>query len=250
MPRTPPLADRIRGSLARRIRTFRKAARRVAREPDGEAVHDLRVACRRLEAALAVWRDGRTATRALDAIARIRRRLGRVRETEALLEGLADLPAARAAATDLAKCLKRRRERARKQGRHLRPLLKDLRHALADSGNEARARRRTLLLGRFWIRARADALASRGDADLHQARIALKHWRYALEVLSEPPPRGLKSLQDVLGRSHDAAALDDYLAKHTKGNGPLRRAASARRRRTLRAALRRLAAPGFGRMPA
>src|SRR5438128_2020420 len=80
VPVAEPIADRLRASFKRRVAEFAAAARRVRAGADSEAIHDLRVAVRRLLAALKVWRvlmparERRAATRELR---RLRRRVGR-----------------------------------------------------------------------------------------------------------------------------------------------------------------------------
>ncbi|MGH7732087.1 MAG: CHAD domain-containing protein, partial [Candidatus Eiseniibacteriota bacterium] len=116
------IVERLEKSVAERIEAFAAAARRVRAGSDAEAIHDLRVATRRLWAALRVWRSllpgpaRRTAARRLR---RLRRRIGRARELEvhvALLE--ARLPrceaASRAAAAEILLRLKGRLARRRR----------------------------------------------------------------------------------------------------------------------------------------
>ncbi|HKQ58650.1 MAG TPA: CHAD domain-containing protein, partial [Candidatus Eisenbacteria bacterium] len=73
-------AERLDESFATLVEAFRAAARRVRAGSDAEAIHDLRVATRRLAAALRVWGSliPREARReALKCMRRLRRRIGR-----------------------------------------------------------------------------------------------------------------------------------------------------------------------------
>jgi CHAD domain-containing protein len=66
------------------------------------------------------------------------------------------------------------------------------------------------------------AVAREDDWLLHQARLAIKKWRYALECVdgvgvAEPDPRpALRQLQEVLGAFHDRAALIDAVERHRR----------------------------------
>lgn len=215
---------------------------------DEEAIHDARVALRRLEAAAWTFRDGlgRDARRELrETLREWRRRLGRVRDHEVLAAGLlepemlelggddvralADVQKTERdeARQDVVRWAKPARERQLEQA--LRPLLASTERAeqeavLADG--ERRCSRRE-------ERARASlaaAAASEDDEVLHEARITLKRWRYAVEAL-EPFGRGpgapvrkrLRVLQRELGTVHDRAVLRDLLrevARRAKKSRP------------------------------
>ncbi len=244
-------ARRIADDLAQRAATLAAATRRLRRREHAEAVHDVRVAARRLAAALALWRAllrRRARRRTLRGLRRLGRRLGPVREREvvlALLEARATRPGeeTREVVERLAARLRRRIARARTGvARACRPaaierLVRGVTRAAgrletrvgAQPDWRARAEQRVETLG---VRARdalAEGLASREDAALHQARIAVKRWRYAGEcveaVAGAPATRlvPLRELQETLGAVHDLATLRDRLVRAA--------ARSARRRR-------------------
>lgn len=208
---------------------------------DDEAIHDARVALRRLEAAAGTFRDAlsRGARRELlETLREWRRRFGRARDHEVLAAGLTEpdhLALGGEALRGLAEAQKAKRDEARVQAakwakperqRRLEEALQPLleltvavrREELVASG-ELRCARRT-------ERARAAlerASRTEDDERLHDARIALKRWRYAVEALESlglGPGRGvrkrLRVLQRELGTVHDRAALRDFLT-HVAG---------------------------------
>jgi CHAD domain-containing protein len=211
---------------------------------DEEAIHDARVALRRLEAAAGTFRDclGRDARRELlELLREWRRRLGRARDHEVLAAGLTEpehldiggddaraladeqLALRDEARADAARWAKPARERRLEQA--LRPLLAladraQQEDALAD-GERRCARRETKARACL-----ADAAGSDDDEVLHDARIALRRWRYAIEAL-EPFARGpgaparkaLRVLQRELGTVHDRAVLRDLLLAEARRAG-------------------------------
>ncbi len=212
-----------------------EATRRVGKKGDEEALHDLRVALRRLRSALRAWGP------ALAGVVRDedRRRLGRLsratgpaRDAEVLLrwlEGLRDgVPAAWRGALEW---LASRVEAARQDGyaaveQEVAPRFAELAPALARqlaAGGEpapapggagsfgaalaglARAQARTLKEALAAVTVPADV------AEAHRARIEAKRLRYLVEPLrgnaradAGPAVKSLKALQDLLGAMHDA----------------------------------------------
>lgn len=268
-------ARRVVEDVRRRGAVLEAAARRARRGRDDEAIHDVRVAARRLGAALDLWRPlfpSRARRRVARGIRRLRRRAGRARQDEALVTTLGDLlaarsPAARRAAAPLFGRLELRAARGRGRvsslvrRRRIAGLLACLEEAL--TGFAARAAGRPSwtdeALARVERRAAAardrlaSALASGGDEELHQARLALKKWRYVEEcaVAAEIRPAGgnadperLHELQEALGGIHEALLLRDLLAREAARRTAAGRPAAARQLNALAAALqaRKLAA--------
>jgi len=196
------------------------------------SVHDLRVACRRLDAMLRLWGGGAGGRGARRAARELRRAAGPAREAEVLrgfltrrAAGMARVPAATrrtwlqsltasagplvlpAGAVDqVARSVETAATRMASRGVRV-----------------ARARRRA----RRW---RRDALAelSRGLEDgaaaaLHRARLALKYWRYAEESLSRAKhgkddrsrlrAGRIRAWQHALGALNDLSSLAGFLAK-------------------------------------
>ena len=210
------VASRIRQYFDQRLAAVVAAAARLRAgdgDDDPEAIHDLRVAARRLSEALAVWHpllEPAAAERARRTVRRLRRRLGAPRESEVNLEQLDALVpglelAARLVAEPLVERLRRRvlagRRRARRAARLGRIDRLVGRVAQAGAGLEAKAvagpdplPAARALAERRRTEAREALAAAAGhdddDALLHQARIAIKKDRYAEEILSavDAPP--------------------------------------------------------------
>jgi len=239
-----PTADRLEESFERRLAALVDAARRVRQGTDADAIRDLRVATRRLTAALRVWRGivpveaRKVAARRLR---RLRRRLGRARELEvhvALLEERLPAQGAgpRAAAASMLLRLKgrlarRRRAASRRTGRgRIRRLLRSLDRA-GDGLRRRFAQDPRAVEGAFAVEhetaeaarsAAREAAAAPEDMRLHAARVLVKKWRYTLECLDETlggvPPKGvraLRQLQDALGEINDRAMLWDAIMRFT-----------------------------------
>jgi CHAD domain-containing protein len=229
----PPPHALTRGALA-----LEDAAERCRERADEEAVHDLRVAARRLDSVLWTWapmlrprsrREARTRLRTL------RRRAGDAREAEvgaALLAtriALAE-PGQQEALLEAQALLVEQRERAERTltrrislprvtriVRRLRRAWDPDRVAADPVAGYAMLRERTDARRRRALTRLTHALHSLDDLTLHEARLALKRWRYAEESLAGTPAevsapyRELRDLQKVLGTIHDHAMLRDAL---------------------------------------
>jgi len=87
-----PIGARLMDDLSARTDALVAAAQRTRDRTGGDAVHDLRVASRRLSEALALWREllaPEGARRARRSLRRLRRAVGPVRELEVNLDQLA-----------------------------------------------------------------------------------------------------------------------------------------------------------------
>ncbi len=266
LERPPEEASRL---LALRfLDAAREARARLGDPADGEALHDFRVALRRLRSTLRSFAEplGDTVPRKLAR--RLKKLAGStnaLRDCEVQLQWLAAAPGAgapglswtaaerRAArwlgarlqeleAVERAACLEEIERRHGALDRALRRRLLSLRIELDLS---ARGGRRQLRLG-GWLAVRvldlgaelAGALAEvetvADGAAAHRARIAAKRLRYLLEPLRDDLPAAapvaeLKALQDDLGALHDAQVLIATLADLVAGAA----AARARLRITL-----------------
>jgi CHAD domain-containing protein len=235
----PDLA-RVEEGLTRRSDELVTAARRVRSGTDALAIHDLRVATRRLTAALRAWesllpaRPGEAACRALR---KLRRQVGRARELEvhlALAEARRPGPGSdgRAAVDAILARLHERLARRRRQAmkrvspRRLKRLLRRIEAAVGGLGGQGRhaetveafaierrlAERATTALCR--------AAERPNEVSLHEARIRVKQWRYLLECLEEAMPGvrwqaapPLRRIQTLLGDIHDSGLLRDLFAR-------------------------------------
>jgi CHAD domain-containing protein len=208
---------------------------------DPEALHDFRVAIRRMRAAIDLYERVLPAriVRLLPLLEWLTRGTGDVRDLDVQLANLARWSESmveedRAALSALVTTLSRKRKRAR--GRMLR-LLDSRRaellfaraaHALrrGPSPRSVEARRPVLdaaaelILGRHrkFVRRARRLSSSSAPEDFHRVRIRAKRLRYAIEfhddAIGEPAERftrRLASIQDVLGRHQDAVVALDRL---------------------------------------
>lgn len=232
--------DRLRARFAR-------LARVVARDPTTpEAVHDLRVATRRLRTLFSVFRpwlprrEERFAMRR--EVTRLTRRLGAVRDEEVLEEAVREVPFSNWQGAW-------ENERAERREEALARLLKALQPERIERLTKAWER-----LSKDWRSEKSDAIRPWVPAivmsalapvrawieptipesldDLHECRIRCKHLRYALEYLESflgPEGRALldfvRRLQTNLGDLQDlratTALVRQFCARHG-GAGPLK----------------------------
>ncbi len=229
---------------------------------DPEAVHDMRVASRRLRAALQIFRPFLPRAAASEAggrLALVARALGRVRDLDILMERIGRLadelggaPAARAA---ILRRLETRRRRALDELRRAlhgpaggtlhraldRLIRKTRRRAAtrlpAESAEEFAHR---LLRRRFFKAADGIRRPPRDLPDLHALRIQLKKLRYACEFLDGLWPHARKraavfvKFQDGLGALQDARVTEAALAGLAPRLPAGARRLAARMRRRLR----------------
>ncbi len=220
---------------------FTRAAEGVRDGSVPDAIHDVRVATRRLDAALDLWRaviPGRRRRRARRSLRALRRDLGTARETQVLiallrewLPGLTSEP--RVAAAFVLERLTRRLGRlearaARRCGRDsIKRVMRRLERAWGNV--EAAVARDPGVTDAAQARLEARAASARSALEfalmtghpetLHQARVAAKRWRYSIEWLprdadgeSTPIPQ-LTAVQEVLGRIHDDFMLHERLER-------------------------------------
>jgi CHAD domain-containing protein len=219
-----PADTRLADDLSARLATLESAARRVRQIHDEEAVHDLRVASRRLTAALALWAPllpTRPARRARRRVRRLRRGLRAARDLEVACAGLATRlphtdPAARVAVEALAARLGRRLAAETLRARRLvtRDRLACIRRAVERAIArrdpaprdlpELRAMARTHVADtrRAALEALAAAAAHEVPQMWHQARLDIKRWRYATECA-----RGLLDGSGDAGGGGDSTGL-------------------------------------------
>jgi CHAD domain-containing protein len=226
--------------LERRLAAFRKHLP-AALEGSEKAVHQARVATRRLREALPVVGADlprRRVRKALRRVRRITRALGPVREMDVALGVLDEMaeadPDCRAGAL-----LARREvaaERERRRGRMLRKMagavprkavaaVEDVLARLAvaeDAAWRGKLARRMIARGEALRRAIEDAGVLYGVPRLHAVRIAVKKLRYVLELAGEVRLAStgravarLKQAQDLLGRLHDL----DVVSAFARGAG-------------------------------
>ncbi len=255
----------IAASVARLI--LHDAAVRAGRDP--EAVHQARVATRRLRSDLRTFRpvlDADWSRRLRADLHQLADLLGQVRDTDVMLgrlrSAVASLPAAdRQRARPLLDRLVRSRQVARAallrtmRSRGYAALLDELMAAAAaprfrDGADREAATVLAPLARKPWraVRRRVRTLGDAPtDPELHEVRILAKRARYAAEAVAPVAGRrvgrlakALADLQDVLGEHHDAVVAEDWIRRTAAHNGAgslaageligLERAAAARTR--------------------
>jgi CHAD domain-containing protein len=245
-----PSAGSVSSCIEQLVMRLRREAHRATADMSVGAIHDARVATRRVKAAMDLLRpavadgDRRNLVR---ATRRLRRRFGPVRDLDVMIGHLDAFPARSADAAAVAWV----RERARRQRRDLAAACEAARIArLASDAERAWSvmlvsvpdldRRAQLLLRRSLpqqlrqFAALADGLArpgarvepapgaqatpSGGPGDPHAVRIAGKLLRYTLELgaaagfaFRRSVFRGFKRLQDALGLWHDYIVMGEYV---------------------------------------
>lgn len=225
--------------LRARLERFSRAIPGVETGDVG-AVHATRVASRRLRELMPVLQLEGKSAKLSHHLRKLTRRLGTVRETDVVLLVIAELhESGRFPATALrlvrdAAQSSRNEARAEISGKpaaaSLSRLMRKLDRAARklEGTEDAQSRRawRWVLDARVSRRAAAlgDAIDKAGSvylADrLHSTRIAVKKFRYALELdvesrglKSTPELRALKRMQEVLGRLHDFQVLVDHVRR-------------------------------------
>jgi CHAD domain-containing protein len=255
-------ARRIEAALGEQQRQLAEAASLLA-TGDGAAVHDGRVAARRLRSLLKTLRpilDERRSRSMRAALREFASSLGSAREADVRRDLLIALVEQESGIT-------------RAEGRRLDVLLDEARRAARDSlrGMSARPSWRRRLasltsqgaLDRLGVRAdtpiavlleRVDApwkpavrLMKREPTDtseLHELRLALKHCRYALEPVADLEPattrrllRRLRAAQDCIGDHRDTVLAEQWVASNA---GPLGAPLAERLQRLLRSREKRL----------
>lgn len=231
--------------IAARLADARRHEAAVAERLDGDAVHDMRVATRRLRAALKLFGDGDRG--AVDReLKGLQDALGAVRDVQVQLAWLA------ASERRL-----RSPERAMLRAwisapldRHAAALRTALRRwnrkVAADVEGAATAARGGRLGGKKMKKRldrrvrRAERLARRARADpepvaAHELRIAVKKLRYTAELLQpaftgriDPLLDALEPLQETLGMLHDADVRIERLTRLARRGAPVQRRAAHR----------------------
>lgn len=227
---TARIAPGAGGLLSERVRTlYRHLPHALAGEP--EAVHQLRVAARRLRVTLplvALKGEGRRVRQARCDLRDLTRAAAVGRDLDVMLEALAALlPEPAPAGRTLLRHLRAAQRRSRRRladallDQDLTRLRRDLRAVQArGAAGEAVCFERALGAARAEaaeLREAMEALQGYQAPALHQLRIGLRRLRYATEVVdavrgrSTSAPRLLREQQQELGRVHDLWMLARWL---------------------------------------
>jgi CHAD domain-containing protein len=258
--------DRVRSLIEERIGVLLRRRRTACRSATPESIHDVRVATRRLQECLDLFAGalpGRPRERLRRRARRIRRELAEMRDTDVLLGLVRGLRVAAIGAS--------RRPLDILEGR-LAVRAESLRRDLARGGGPripiAGFRKRAQVLidamkpgargavdttALRTVAARAGSvrwalrLARSGRAaDLHRLRVAIKRYRYTLEVLEawglsmlKPEVESARRVQEALGAVHDMDVLIGWMRREAAPVPIVERAREERRgrARTVRAVL-------------
>jgi CHAD domain-containing protein len=228
MKRTNPSELIIRQRVAALSRTLPGA-----RRGDVQAVHQARVATRRIREALPLVARGRTGKSLKKSVRKLTRALGPVRELDVALMNLDQMrntgDVSEAAIARLRQLVTEERQRlgaemVRLISHYNLPKFQRKAVEAAAHGPEVIGRRDPRRIAAALGRAARRAEGLRAAIDnaagiylpdrLHQVRIAVKKLRYALEIAQELSGsratvriRTLKRVQDLLGRMHDLEML-------------------------------------------
>jgi CHAD domain-containing protein len=238
MPAPKTTESRLLKYLDELVEDLRGLVPRAVKEQDKDAIHDARVATRRLKAATDLMDSilSKKARKPFDKITRsLRKQLGPLRDLDVMLDHLGEMRSARFAdaSTWLRDRLIAKRDEAQKEAQKKAPPAK----ALAKLGSWWGVRQEILegqeaidsLLAQS-VHLQLDAFAERAaesenpeeKSDPHMLRIAGKSLRYTLEMARHEGfslPRGtmslFKKMQDSLGLWHDYVVLTECMLRET-----------------------------------
>lgn len=220
------LEEAARRSIESRLGDVRKLEDKLRDAPDAEDVHDMRVASRRLRAALELFDRKKQLREAHDAVEALGDALGQVRELHVQLAWLRD-ELARASERDKVGLQALLGEREAKLGKRIErlhaalgrwtddgvPLMEAALAGFAAGGRLGghRVRRRLSRRLKDTKKRAAAALASMDPRSAHKLRIGAKKLRYVAELTQPAFPSEigalidrLQPLQQTLGELHDA----------------------------------------------
>lgn len=220
MNASQPLEARLQALLQERQRRVKEKVRLARKDPSEPNVHDLRVACRRLDAGLKLLQE---LAPELPRLAGLRKKVRKVRGLAGELRDLqvlADwLEPQRERWPELESVLRRvprliRREQRGLQRRLARCRLKKLKKPLSAPPRVHPDALRALCEAREQAFQRR--LAERSD--WHEARLALKSYRYLAEMLDDlglarPDLEALRTWQDRLGKLQDLEVQAERLER-------------------------------------
>lgn len=232
------------------LRHFRMNELLLVTEHNAEALHQLRVAVRRLRTALWLFKPvakGKSFDRIIDQLRVFTRELGAARNIDVILKSMkADDPARAQLEKDrqqLYKNISRKLGSVRFNG-----FILDL-VGWAHAGEWRNSKKATLPLARFarkrldrlWQRIvrRGNNLAQLSEAQLHRLRIDAKKIRYSVEFLRGPLRsdgdeqdqfvKAAEGIQDSLGRLNDLATRRQLLDRPARKSATARHLRSAKR---------------------
>ncbi len=229
-----------RRAVRRRLGVLHRQLLRLERTPTADAIHDVRVASRRLRAALRLFQVNfppGEVRRLRAAVRRVTQLLGAARDLDVFAQNLTRHSVQRgsslvALVARLQALRMQKLERAIPQARQLRHHLlafpvgganpgRALQPAESVSSNFQRILPQ--LLRRYFQRGRRVVLARAANKKLHRFRIRTKWMRYKTELYAEVFPGALRSalpcfrrIQDLLGRLQDQCMLQLFFKRRMR----------------------------------
>jgi CHAD domain-containing protein len=232
------LGEALRDLFAERLAQAGDACERLVKTSDEEALHDFRVAIRRLRSlqrAYGGWMGSTFKPRLRRALKQLAKTTNAGRDAEVLLAALEDLsarwtPAQRPGVQAFQERLQRRRDKAYAEVvAAIPPQFRQVGNGFEGMIDKLPARAGIPFVTatcEAWQGFAEDFLArleavggGQDEAKLHALRIAGKRCRYLVEPFAELSPeaadlvRHFKRLQDCLGERHDLAVLGEALNK-------------------------------------
>ncbi len=237
-------------TIARRILAQAKAAaKRLLDASDETALHDFRVAIRRLRSTLRAWRGplkGRIGRKHERMLSALQRATGGGRDAEVALDYLGVHPLKEGAAADDG-----HRWLVHRLSEQFQASMQDVREPVREAFRRTRRKLRRRLRGKRQrtapvsfaqalaaavgrhgedLRVRLERVATRADEDeAHEARIRGKRLRYLVEPVAKGLPEAAvlvkrcRALQDVLGDLNDASVLAAAIRDWQSEAGPTAR---------------------------
>lgn len=188
------------------MQDFRHFAKQVHAEPTKKNVHQLRIALRKVRSVLGLI-DSHTGARKLKKLAKV---LGRQRDLDVAVENSNSYNLNN---RGLIKLKKKQRKKTRaylskKRIAKLTKKLKQVQQWLREHPSQ------DLHSSLFFLKEELKLWYSDLTiTNLHEFRLLMKKIRYVLEATGSPIGK-LKRLQDLLGRVHDLAVLQNYLGEN------------------------------------
>ncbi len=232
------LADAAPAFLAARLADVQRHCAAAAQRLTPRRVHDVRVALRRLRGAVRLFGKGKAVRRAAGELGNFQTALGTLRDLQVQLAGLArlrrKLPPEEATVVQQVettlgaarpKSVEAVQEALRRWAKHGARTLAGL-EGLRPKGRLGGHRLRRRLVRQLegleeWA---GTALADPGPAPMHELRIAVKRFRYALEFLEPAMPAETAEirtevvpLQTTLGDLHDLDVQIGLVDQHASG---------------------------------
>jgi CHAD domain-containing protein len=240
------LEQYVRTQWNTRLAKLEEQIRRAAEKPDADAIHDLRVATRRLSQVLIVFpelfanKDREEFRRKLK---KLFRQAGEVRNLDVGLDLISRLGHPETAAAEQAMIPVRAHELARLEWKIARFDQRDWINWARENLIPTTSTGTALQSARTLLPQVSDAFFESGAAavgasakKMHQFRIAAKRFRYTLELFAELYPRDIKqkidqirAFQDVLGVMNDFATTREVVL-HLKAGPELAEALEQGRR--------------------